>query len=220
HIPTWSEVQDLVASCDMLIMQEPSYSWLGAIIRNEIIKKDNPRKYSAVSTSMAYGLDRELIFKRLAIPALKEHKIVFADRGRITSDTYQPVQAELFEGYNREWFLSYVRGIPGNQVEESCVPGLLMVPVISAEVTEERRKRREKDDNAIFETKDFQEEIAKIYAGDRIKRQYALRGTEVVDLNMSELKTPEDTKAFVRKVLFHYEENFWSADARVADRGI
>lgn len=220
HIPSWAEIQELAAASDMLIFQEPSFSWLGAIIRKEMIAKENKGRYSAISTAAAYALDREFIFNRLVIPALAENKIVFSDRGRITSDTYQPVQAEQNENYDRDYFLSYVRGLPGNQREESCTPGLLLVPVISAGVTEERRKQRAKDDNAIFEVPVFQQEIAKIYAGDRIKRQYKLRGTEVVDLPMADLKTPEDTKRFVKEILFKYEEKFWTADWRMADRGI
>jgi len=205
RIPTWADVKTIVPDCNMVMTAEPTYAGMGKIIREEIIRKGHPRPYSALSTAFAYSLDREILFKTLLTDALNEGALVGSDRGRVTSEHYQPLQAEQFEGYNREYFLGVVRGLPGNQHSFKHVPGLLIIPQVDAAVAQARlAARTEKNDNVRFEVASFQEELAKIYAGHRITKAYERRGTQVVDLLMNKCPTRDDSKREATSILETY----------------
>ncbi|MBI4450708.1 hypothetical protein HY642_01920 [Candidatus Woesearchaeota archaeon] len=193
YIPTWQEVKQLKSGCRMLFVAQPSHAWIGKIVRDEIIKPDLPIPYTPESTAHAYGLDRDVKLKRLVMPALDEGVFVAQDRGLLTSMAYQPVQAEI-EGYSRELFLGFVMGLPGNQQELNRAPGLIVIPQVAVDVAMQRLAGREKQDHARFETKPFQEKVAEVYRGDRIRQTYRRRGTQIADLEMSADFTREQTK--------------------------
>lgn len=204
NIPTWAEVKALVPGCNLVMTAEPTYAGMGKIIREEIIRKSHPRPYSALSTAFSYSLDRETLYKLLITDALEEGALVGSDRAAVTSEHYQPLQAEQFEGYSREYFLGVVRGLPGNQHALRHAPGLLVLPQVDVAVAQSRLAAREKQDNVRFEVASFQEELAKIYASGRIRKSYERRGTRVVDLLMSKCPTRDDSKREATAILEAY----------------
>ena len=68
---------ETILKYDIIISGEPTYAGIGSVIRNEIIKK-NSRQYSALSTAQAFSLDREILYKKIILPLLKENKILGA----------------------------------------------------------------------------------------------------------------------------------------------
>lgn len=206
HIPSLDEVNDLVPGVGCLLVAEPTYAWIGKVIREEIIKKDAKRPYTALSTAHAYALDRDTLYKRMVLDALESGIVVFSDRGVVTSLVYQPVQAEMYDGYSREYFTGVVLGLPGNQQQLDNMPGTLILPQVDADLAMDRiEQRTDKQDNVRFENRPFQREIAKVYGGEQLRGFYEGHGTKVVYLTQG--ATREDTKAKARAI---WEQNITS----------
>ena len=90
---------------------EPTYEGIGAVIRNEIIKKGTGRSYSAATTAQAYALDREVLYRTTVLPALKKQKFVVQDRGLPASLAYQSAQAEISK---EKLTVEDILALPGN----------------------------------------------------------------------------------------------------------
>jgi len=90
RFPEPEEINDF----DAIVSGEMSYCWVGRALRKEIVRKNN-RNYSITSTAHAFSLDREILYKMVIIPALKQGKYVFQERGVISSIVYQPVQGNI-----------------------------------------------------------------------------------------------------------------------------
>ena len=86
-IPGVEEIKDY----DVICSAEPTFSMVGKVIREELVR-DNKRKYSGLSTAHAFALDREILYKKLLIPARAAGKIILQERGVVTSIVYQPIQ--------------------------------------------------------------------------------------------------------------------------------
>ena len=76
YIPEFEEVKEH----DVIVSTEPTYAYVGKAIREEMIR-ENTRKYSGIAIMHAFALDREILYQRLIIPALKNDKFVFQERG-------------------------------------------------------------------------------------------------------------------------------------------
>src|SRR3989338_8440508 len=90
-----------------ILSAEPTFSFVGKAIRDEMVRANN-RKYSAMSLAYAFSLDREILYKRIIIPALSAGKHVFQERGVVTSIVYQPVQEKIQ--------LNEIMKLPGNKL--------------------------------------------------------------------------------------------------------
>jgi 2'-deoxynucleoside 5'-phosphate N-hydrolase len=202
HIPEWEDVKQAFPDCKILLVAEPAFAWIGKIIRAELIQKGS--SYSAFATAHAYSLDRDILYKRLVIPALKDGVVVVSDRGVITSEVYQPVQAETYNGYSREFFLGCVRGMPGNQQELHHAPGMLLLLQVPVEVAMGRLTARMKDDHCLFEDLRFQQKVAAVYAGKELRNWYRRKGTEVIDVEVPPQESREQTKHKVRELWTEY----------------
>src|SRR3989344_9053702 len=64
---------------DTIITSEPTHTWVGQAIREEIIAK-NSRNYSSEMQIQAYSLDRLISMMRLVIPALSNGLRVIQSR--------------------------------------------------------------------------------------------------------------------------------------------
>ncbi len=183
EIPELTEINDY----DVIISAEPTYAYIGKAIRDEIIR-DNGRKYLALSTAQAFSLDREILYRKLIIPALEAGKIIIQERGVITSAVYQPVQLEKIT-------LMDILNLPGNKLALKYSPNLLIITQVDPLVVIQRLKARtEKKDNAIFETLDFQRKIEERYQSPWLKQLFESKGSKVVYLNTNAPTTEEDTK--------------------------
>ncbi|TAL51669.1 MAG: hypothetical protein EPN86_06245 [Nanoarchaeota archaeon] len=189
-IPTLEQVGD----ADVIISAEPTYALVGKGIREEIIR-DNRREYSAQSTAFAFSLDREILYRRLIIPALKSGKIIFQERGIITSIVYQPVQGNIS--------LNEIINLPGNRLALQHAPGLVIMPRLPAKTAMERLKKREKKDNAIFENLPFQEKLKERFESEWLQTLLKNNGSKIAYID-NEMTTVDEFKAKVAKIVEEY----------------
>lgn len=182
EIPELDEVKEY----DVLISSEPTYACIGRVIRDEIVR-DNKRRYSALTTAHAFALDREILYRKLLVPALHLGKTVIQERGVVTSLVYQPVQHERLT-------LMDIINIPGNRLALEHPPDVLIITQVSPETVIQRLKQREhKKDNAIFEELVFQRKIAERYESDWLKKIFESKKSRVMYLNTDKI-SEEETK--------------------------
>ena len=77
-----------ISNYDCIISAEPTFTPVGRVIREEIIQ-NNGRSYSAKVTATTLSLDREILYKRIIIPALEQGKYIFQERSVSSSLVYQ-----------------------------------------------------------------------------------------------------------------------------------
>jgi dTMP kinase len=181
-IPEIEDIQDY----DIIISSEPTSAMIGKVIREEVIRK-NERKYSGLTTAHAFSLDREILYKKLLVPALQAGKTIIQERGVISSLVYQPVQLEKIT-------LMDIMRLPGNAFALKHAPTLLLVTTLDPDVAIQRLKTRGKQDNAIFEEIFFQRKIAGRYSSEWLKKIFERNKTQVEYINTNPPKTIEDTK--------------------------
>jgi dTMP kinase len=174
-----------IAKYDVLISAEPTFSMVGQAIREEIVR-DNDRHYSAWTTAEAFSLDREILYRRVIIPALKQGKIVFQERGVTTSMIYQPVQKEPLK-------MKKILELSGNKLALEYRPDLLIITLVDPKEAVRRLAERDKKDNTIFEKLPFLEKLAKRFAAPWLRDLMEARGSKFVYLKTD--KTVYDTIA-------------------------
>lgn len=172
-----------ISKYDCLISAEPTYSMVGQAIREEIIR-DNNRSYSAWTTAEAFSLDREILYRRIIIPALEQGKIIFQERGVTTSIIYQPVQKEPLE-------LEKIMELSGNKLALEYRPDLIIIALVNPKEAVRRLKERDKKDNVIFEKLPFLEKISERFAAPWFRKIMESSGSEFVYLKTD--KTVYDT---------------------------
>lgn len=188
-IPELEEVMDY----DVICSSEPTFSMIGKVIREEIIRT-NERKYSGMSTAQAFALDREILYKKLLIPAKKAGKIIIQERGITTSLVYQPVQNEKIN-------LKEILDLPGNQIAIKNAPDILIILKVEPEVVMQRLGVREKNDQAIFENLFFQRKVQFRFESDWIKKLFSNHGCKVIYLDTNPPTTVEDTENKAIRIL-------------------
>lgn len=174
-----------ITEFDAIRSDEPTYSFVGLGIRDEMIK-DNNRKYSALSVAHAFALDREILYRRVIIPAMKAGKYIFQERGVTSSLVYQPVQERLQ--------LSELMKLPGNRLALENAPGLLIITKIEPETVIRRLQGRSKRDDSIFENLTFQRKLEERYSSEWLRNLFERFGSKVTYLNTDDPRTVEDTK--------------------------
>jgi thymidylate kinase len=180
---------------DVIISSEPSFCYIGKAIRDELVRADG-RKYSAMSLAQAFALDREILYKRVLLPALQRGVNVFQERGVLSSLVYQPVQERIQ--------LSELLRLPGNKLAVDNAPSLLMITTVSPETVMKRLGAREKKDNSIFDDISFQRKIDERYKSDWLRHLFENAGSKVVYLDTDEPKTVEETKAAALEIVKNF----------------
>ena len=176
---------DEVLQYDAIVSAEPTFCYVGEAIREEMIR-DNGRKYSAISLANAFALDREILYRRVILPAIKAGKYVFQERGLSSTLVYQPVQEKLQ--------LSELLRIPGNKFALDAAPGLFIIAVVKPETVIKRLGLREKKDNSIFDNLSFQRNIDERFRSDWLRQLFEQHGSKVVYLGTDEPKMVDDTQ--------------------------
>jgi len=169
---------------DVIRSDEPTYSFVGLGIRDELIKKNN-RPYSGLTIAQAFALDREILYTRVLIPAIKAGKTVFQERGVTTSLVYQPLQDRLA--------ISDLLHLPGNKLALQNAPTMLLITKVDPEVGIQRIKVRIKQDDHIFENLLFQRKVAERYNSSWLQKIFEMRGSKVRYIDTNPPKTPSDT---------------------------
>ncbi|MFH1439224.1 MAG: dTMP kinase [Candidatus Woesearchaeota archaeon] len=180
--PEFNEIEEY----DVIINAEPTYSYVGRAIRDEIVK-DNNRKYSGLSTAHAFALDREILYRKVLIPAIEKGKIIIQERGVVSSFVYQPIQLERIN-------LQDIMNMAGNKLALKYAPNLLLITKVDPQVVIHRLKERSKQDHAIFEKLVFQRQIANRYESEWLIKLFQSKGSVVQFLDTNYPKTVEDTK--------------------------
>jgi thymidylate kinase len=168
---------------DVIVSAEPTFSMVGQAIREEIIK-DNSRHYSAFTTAEAFALDREILYRRIIIPALKQGKYIFQERGITTSLIYQPIQKEPIS-------IKKILNLSGNKLALKYRPDLLVITQVEPKIALKRLAERDKKDGTIFEKLPFLEKLNKRFAALWFKKLFERQGAKVVYLMTN--KTIYDT---------------------------
>jgi len=187
RFPEPEEINDF----DAIISGEMSYCWVGSALRKEIVRKNN-RNYSITSTAHAFSLDREILYKMVIIPALKQGKYVFQERGVISSIVYQPVQGNIP--------LTEIMRLPGNKLALQNSPNLLIISQVSPETIMQRLSQRQKQDKAIFEEINFQRRVEQRYNSQWLKNLFENHGSKVIYLDTNFPKTVEETEKEAIKI--------------------
>jgi endonuclease III len=188
-IPTLKEVGDV----DVIFTSEPTYQGIGKYIRETLVSK-NQARFSTSVIAQAYSLDREIMYQRLILPALKKGIHIFQSRSVSTSIAYQKLTGSQ-DGVDLKFILS----LPGNRLALENAPSYLIIPTITdvAEVIK-RLNGRVKDDNCLFENLEFQLKVKKEYDSKKFKEIFEKRGTKIVYIDVG--KTLEYTKQEIRRL--------------------
>lgn len=181
-IPEIEELKDY----EVIISGEPTHALIGKVIREELIKKTHQRTYSGLSTAHAFALDREILYKKLLIPALREGKTILQERGVVTSLVYQPVQLEKIT-------LRDIILLPGNTLALKTAPDLLVITTLKPETAMKRLKARTKQDDAIFENILFQRKIDERYTSEWLRKLFESQGSKVIYFDTDDPKTIEQS---------------------------
>jgi len=196
EIPLYDEL----TGYDMIISAEPTYSGIGRVIRTEMIRKSS-RIYSPVSIATAFSIDREVLYRRLLIDALKAGKIILQDRSFTTSLVYQP----LTDGISKDTIM----GMPGNLLAIEHAPGLVIIPYADPfKLLSRYEERKGKVDNVIYETLEFQKKAQDIYLGKEFKELMESFGSRVVYVDNNPPKTIAEFEKDVIKVVESFLSEF------------
>ena len=197
RLPTEEEIKDY----EVIFSREPSPVYAGKALTEEIIKNNN-RDYSVETTAWAFAIDREILYNRVIIPAVKQGKFVFQERGVVTSLVYQPVQGRMT-------FKQMIQ-MPGNRLALKNSPDLLILAKVEPKIVVDRMKANGKLGNDIFSTLNFQRKIDSRYSSPWLQSLFAKFGTKIVYCDYNPPKTPEETKEEVKKIWMNFvkdEEN-------------
>ena len=165
---------------EIITSAEPTNIYVGAAIREELLRGEH--KYSGLTTAHAFALDREILYNKFIIPALKAGKTIIQERGVISSLVYQPVQLEKLT-------LRDLMHIQGNILAIKNAPDFLIIVKADPDAIAARLK---KDETGIFDSLFFQRKIEERFESDWLKQIFERFGTKVLYLDgncsISELK--------------------------------
>ncbi|MBW2988416.1 hypothetical protein KY318_02800, partial [Candidatus Woesearchaeota archaeon] len=181
---------------DVIISCEPTLAWVGKIIKEELIRPKERLSYSGVTIAHAFALDREILYRRVIIPALEQGKIIFQERGVITSFVYQPVQIHTP--------LTELMNIPGNKLALKYAPSLIIICTVEPEYLMPRLEKRPSHDRQIFEHLSFQRKLYHRYKSDWLRELFAKYGSTFAYIDTNPPKTEEDTILAAKKVWEDY----------------
>jgi dTMP kinase len=153
---------------DVIFFSEPSYVWVGAAIRNELIRTGTD--YDVSTIAEGFALDRLTLFRRCILPWRARGKTIIQQRHVSTSLVYQGMQ--LGE--------EVVAALPGNALELDAAPDAIIIASCEPKTALERTtKRTDKQDDAVFEKLELLEKFHKRYHSDWFKNLWQERGTEL-----------------------------------------
>jgi dTMP kinase len=181
---TFPEPEEVI-QYDVIISAEPSFCYVGKAIREELIRASD-RTYTPGTMINAFALDREILYRRVLIPAIKNGKYIFQERGLASTLVYQPVQDHIQ--------LSELVKLPGNRLALQFSPGLFIIATVKPETVIKRLGERAKKDQSIFDNLSFQRSIDSRFRAEWLNQLFVQHGSKVVYLDTDEPKTVEQTQ--------------------------
>lgn len=178
-----------IAGYNVLVSAEPTHTWVGQTIRDEIIR-DNGRNYGTLSTAEAFALDRLILYRRVLLPARERGIDIIQERGVTSSIVYQSQRLEV----RSQKLEIEIDGVP---VEQLCAlegnaqalanpPNLcIIVSTEPARAMQRLRLRSAKQDTAIFEKQPILTALHERYHGSWFRDLLSSRNwrVEYLDAN-------------------------------------
>ncbi len=186
--PNFEDVRDH----DVFFTYEPSRTWIGRAIRYELSREDQP--YSGEELAHAFALDRQLMYRRLIIPALEAGKTIIQDRGVSTSLVYQPIMPGGLP-------LESIMALPGNKLAMQYAPNALILTKLPAEEAVARIQARSDDSKGVFANVEFLKKLAVRFHEPWLRELFESHGTSIHELDTS--GTVEDTSARAQTLVNH-----------------
>lgn len=137
HPPTFEEINNF----DVYFTYEPTRSWVGRAIRYELSRTDLP--YGGEELAHAFAIDRQIMYRRLILPAINAGKIVIQDRGVTTSLVYQSIMPNGLS-------VDEIAKLPGNKLALDHAPNHLILTIIPIEQIIERINDRKDEEKGVF----------------------------------------------------------------------
>jgi thymidylate kinase len=184
--PRFEDVKDH----DVFFTYEPTRTWIGAAIRYELSRTDSP--YGGEELAHAFALDRQIMYKRLIIPALKAGKTIIQDRGVSTSLVYQPIMEHSVP-------LETVMDLPGNKLALKHAPHALILTKLPAQMAHDRIKARSDESKGVFAEPSFLKQQEERFAQPWLHELFEARGTTLFELDTS--TTLEETNERARSLI-------------------
>jgi thymidylate kinase len=181
--PTPPRFEDL-PEADVYFTYEPTRSWIGAAIRYELSQTENP--YGGEELAHAFALDRQIMYRRLILPALAAGKHVIQDRGVSSSIVYQPVMPNSVP-------LETLLELPGNKLALEHAPDALVLTTLPATLAHERIQSRSDESKGVFAELDFMKLQEERFAADWFRNLFTQRGSTIYEVDTSQtLKESKD----------------------------
>jgi thymidylate kinase len=172
--PTFDDVKNT----DVLFTLEPTRQWVGAAIRQEMSQTEHP--YDGLELAHAFSLDRQLMYRRLILPALDAGKIIIQDRGVSTSLVYQPIMPNGISAQD-------VANLPGNKLALEHAPDHLILTSVPVEQIVERIRMRPSSQGAagVFADVELARRVDAVYRAPWFRELFTSHGTQFHTLDTS-----------------------------------
>ncbi len=180
RLSEWKDVApptfEKIKNHDVFFTYEPTRSWIGQAIRYELSRDDVP--YGGEEIAHAFALDRQIMYRRLIIPALKAGKTVIQDRGVSTSIIYQPVMPGSIP-------LEQILNLPGNKLALEHAPDALILTKVRAELARERILQRDDESKGVYSHLDFLKKQEERFEQQWFRDLFENKGTNMYELDTS-----------------------------------
>ena len=189
HPPAFDEIPD----ADVLFTFEPTRTWVGRAIRDEL---SHIKDYNGVSHAHAFALDREIQYRRLILPALDAGKIIVQDRGVSSSIVYQPIMENSLS-------LEEVCKLPGNALALENVPTHFIHIDCPIDRIADRIRSRTEESKGVYIDVEYLRHVDARYREPWFRELFESRGTQMhsIDTGGTLEETRERAAAMIRQLV-------------------
>lgn len=166
---------DDINGASVIVSAEPGHAGVSKKIREEMLRPNST--YTAREITEAFADQRLERYEALIIPAIERGLLIVQDRGITTSLAYQPtMSSDISE--------DFVAGLPGNQLAIQYRPDYVIICEVPADVAIKRLSGRlDKNDDAIFEQRDYTERLTARFRTESWKSYLTKNGTKFITFN-------------------------------------
>lgn len=188
--PTFEALPD----ADVYFTYEPTRSWVGAAIRYELSQTQQP--YGGRELAHAFALDRQIMYRRLILPALAAGKHVIQDRGVSSSLVYQPIMPNSVE-------LEVLLDLPGNKLALEHAPDDLILTKLSAETAYKRIQHRDDESKGVFAQLPFMRQQEERFNAPWFRTLFTKHGSAIheVDTSLTLEESQKQAQTLIHQLL-------------------
>ena len=179
-----------IENYDVYFTYEPTRTWIGRAIRYELSRENDP--YGGEELAHAFALDRQILYRRLIIPALQAGKTIIQDRGISSSLVYQPIMPSSIS-------LESLLNLPGNKLALQHAPTALILTKLPAEEAYKRTLSRQDDSKGVFGQLAFLQQVEIRFHEPWLKQIFTSHGSKIfaLDTNRSFEETQRDAQQLI-----------------------